>query len=264
MLWIPNDPASSDHCEADAIRIFEENHMFTKEELIASLECYLEDTQSEKNLTKKAHAEKQKLFMRFLSAVKTCDLPELPPNNWRFYDYEFVGNGVVLSKCTMDELEFEEDELHSYTTTTDEEMLSVKSEYVSVSEYALIQGVKEGTVERWIQAGKLECAKLDGDKWVISPVQEKPEKGSEFMDFYFDLGLHIDEFPLVQFSDNISICGDAEDRAVFHCTFRNLSTDFHEETVLTKKEMERLKYLIIATGTVHLIGVYDQYIPIMK
>ena len=254
MLWIINDPASSDNCEAEAIKMFEKYYLFNKDEVISSLECHLEFMQKEKTRTKFLQMKMYELYERFLATVKKSDLPDLLPENWRCYEYEFVGNGIVLKITEVEEIGFSDDELDTITVTDLEEVFFESCEYVSVEEFAQIHSVKEKTVMQWINKGKLKNAKLEGDRWLIPSVEEKPKKERIFSDYYLKAELHLDEFPYVQFSDSIDIRELDTEIPLCQCILRNYSTGFHEEVIMTKKEAERLEYLLIASGKAKNMG----------
>jgi hypothetical protein len=127
------------------------------------------------------------------------------------------------------------------------ELLRVDGEYVSIKEFAEIQGVKEATVVRWINTAKLKYAKLDRDTWLIPVVHARPQRNAGPADYLLDVGLKIDEYPFVQFSENIFYFED-DDSENYTCVFMNFLTEFREEMTLTKEETERLEYLLIASG----------------
>jgi excisionase family DNA binding protein len=253
MLWRINDPASSDNCEAEAISIFERYHLFTKDELIASIEFELEYMQKKEGQVEGYSKEKLELYNKFLSTVKNSELPDLPPDKWLYYEYNFVGNGIALKFCEVEEIVFYEDELNSITITEIEDALFVSCEYLSIQEFAQLQGVKESTVVRWVKTGKLKNAKLDEGKWLIPSVEEKPQRGRMYADYLLEPGLHLDEFPFAQLSDNIEIIGDKYDKSKCRCSFKNYENDFHEEMILSKKDAERLEFLLISSGKARFI-----------
>jgi hypothetical protein len=263
MRWEVNGARLQGNCEADALCVFEKTHLFTKEELITSLECHIDYFAEEKGLTEKSREKHVTLYKQFLSAIKKCKLPELAPSSWRYYQYEFVGDGIILELCTAKEIEFHDEELDSMSLSDSKELLRVDSEYVGIKEFAGIQGVKEATVVRWLNAGKLKSAKLDGDIWSIPAVQDKPRKERLFEQYLLETGLRIDEYPFVQYSDNIWIQQDDSDKSVYTCEFDNYTESFHEEIVLNKKEVERLEYLLIASGKAKLAS-YMQWMPCIK
>ena len=249
------------NCEAEARSVFEKSHLFTKDELITSLEYHLEYIQEEA-LTENARREKLELYQQFLETIKKCRLPDLCSNDWKYYQYEFVGNGIVLALCTADEIEFDKEELNQLSILDYKELLKVNCKYVSTKEFALIQGVKEETVVRWINAGKLKDAKLEEDRWLIPSVQDKPRRWMVFTDYIVEPGLHLEEFPFVQFCDNVYI-READEKAMYICLFSNYSNDFREEMILKKEDVERLEFLLISSGKAELSGRI-QYMPNIK
>ena len=262
MRYNINEPFLGDDCELEAKRIFAKNYLLSKNEVITSLKYQLEYIQAEDALTENTRTQKLELYERFLAAVKKCRLPDLSPDGWRYYQYEFVGDGIVLELCTIDEIEFHDDELDSARVSDLKELQKVNCNYVSIKEFASIQGVREETVVRWINAGKLKDAKLNGDEWLIPSVQNKPRRGSKFIDYIIEPNLHLDEFPFVQFSDNVYI-QNTDDKAVYACYFSNYSTEFSEEMILPKEDVERLEFLLISSGKAKLSG-HIQWMPIVK
>ncbi len=262
MRWNTKDSYLSDNCEEEAKVIFAQNYLFTRGELITSLECQLDYLQEEKGLTEKSRNHKMKLYKRFIDAIKKCKLPELSPDSWRHYEYYFTGYAITLELCSVEELEFHDNEVDGMTFADNKELLYVESEYVGTQEFAEIQNVKESTVVRWINAGKLKCAKLNGNTWEIPTVQDKPKRNEQPADYLIDEGLKIDEYPFVQYSDEIFFF-EEDDRKNYRCIFNGYKTDFREEMVLSKKEVERLEYLLIASGNAKING-YCQWMPMIK
>ena len=263
MRWEVNGISHGEKCKEEALRIFEKNNMFTKDEVIKSLEYYIEILEEEEGLTNGSRKAKVKLFDRFLSAVKKCRLPDLDPETWRYYQYNLVGNGIVLELCTADEFEGHDDEQDFIKLADVKELLSVKSEYVSVEDFARIQEVKTETVVRWISTGRLNDAKLEGDKWLIPSDHDKPDRWRTSTDYLIEPELHLEEFPFVQFSESIYIRMDEDDKSKYLCTFSDYKNDFHEKMFLSKKDAERLRFLLIASGKARLNG-HIQLSPCIK
>jgi len=252
-----------DDAKEKAQLVFVKNNMFTKGELITSLEYYIEYLQEDEDLTANSRKAKLDLFRRFLSVVKKSRLSDLAPESWRYYQYNLVGNGIVLELCTADEFEGHDDEQDYITLSDVKELLSVKSEFVEVEDFARIQEVKVETVMRWINAGKLSDAMLDGGTWLIPSDHDKPQRWQHSIDYLVEPGLHLEEFPFVQFSKNIDICRDDNDKSIYLCTFSDYESDFHEEMYLPKKDAERLKFLLIASGKAKQNG-HIQFSPCIK
>ena len=258
-----NGISHGDNVKEKAQQVFEKNNIFTKDELLTSLEYYIEFLQEDEDLTENSRKAKMDLFKRFLSVVNKCRLPDLAPESWRCYQYNLVGDGIVLELCTVEKFEGHDDEQDFITSSDTKELLAAKSEFVNVEDFARIQEVKVETVMRWINAGKLSDAVLDGDTWLIPSDHDKPQRGQNSSYYLVEPGLHLEEFPFVQFSENIDICRDDNDKSIYLCTFSDYKNDFREEMVLSKKDAERLKFLLAASGKAKPNG-HIQFSPCIK
>lgn len=231
---------------------FRNSYLFSKEDLIQSLKLTMAHIESDEEVgyTKKSKQKKLELCNKFLSSLKKCKLPTLT-ELWWFYAYEFTWKGIDLNLSTADNIELDEDGYYvsSMTTTIEHTLISIECDYLTVEQFADIQGVTPVTVRQWIRRGKLRSAKKNGRDWLIPSFEDKPTRGYESVQYLLDDAeqIQIEEFPFVSICDSIFIHQD-DNKDKFICFFNNYKTHFKERMVLNRKEVGSLELALISSG----------------
>lgn len=242
---------------------FYENYLFTREDILKSLELYVEylELNEENEYSKEIAKNRVKLCKKFITAVKKCKLPDLT-ELWWFYNYDFLGNGLQLNLCQGDDIEFENDEISGMTLSTVQILIKVPCDYLTVDQYASMLGVEPAAVARWINRGKFRYAIKNGNDWMIPSIEDIPQSKFNCVQYIFEDGAQIysDEFPLISSCESISIMQDQKNKREFHCYFENFKTRLYNKLNLTRREVERLEYVIIESGKAKVEGEI-QYIP---
>ena len=158
--------------------LFREYYLFTREDVLKSVELYIEHEKANEEPGHSVNVVKNriKLCEKFYAAVKKCKLPVLT-ELWWFYEYQFLGDHMELNLCQADDIEIENDDIRTMTTTVEHTLISIECDYLSVDQYASMLGVEPVTVRQWIRRGKLRYAKKAGRDWLIPNIEDKPERG---------------------------------------------------------------------------------------
>ena len=108
-------------------KLFRENWLFTREDVLKSLELYIEHEKmnGESGYSSEVVRNRVKLCEKFIAAVKKCKLPVLT-ELWWFYEYQFLGNSIELNLSQAEEIEVENDEIKSMTTTVEHTLIKVE------------------------------------------------------------------------------------------------------------------------------------------
>jgi excisionase family DNA binding protein len=246
--------------------LFRENHLFTREDIIKSLELFIEHEKLNEELRYSDEVVKNriKLCKKFLAAVKKSKLPALS-ELWWFYEYQFLGDRMELNLYHANEIEVENDEISGMTATVEHTLITVECDYLTVEQYSSMLGVEPVTVRQWIRRGKLRHAKKIGRDWLIPDTEDKPRRGFICVQYVVDKESKIesDEFPLLAACDSISIFQDQDNKRKFICYLRNYKTDFSSKLELTRSEVERLEHTIIESGKARVEGNI-QYVPYIR
>jgi excisionase family DNA binding protein len=247
-------------------KLFRENWLFTREDVLKSLELYIEHekTNRESGYSSEVVRNRVKLCEKFFAAVKKCKLPVLT-ELWWFYEYQFLGNSMELNLSQAKEIEVENDEIKSMTTTVEHTLIKVECDYLTVEQYALMLGIEPVTVRQWIRRGKLRHAKKNGRDWLIPNIEDRPRRGFTCVQYIVenDAQIESDEFPLLATCDSIDILQDRDNKGKFVCYLSNCITKFHSELELTRSEVERLEHTIIESGKARVEGNI-QYVPYIR
>lgn len=135
------------------------------------------------------------------------------------------------------------------TLKTDDILIKVECNYVTVEEFSKIQNVPIATVQQWICQGKLRYAKKIGEQWLIPSTEDKPLRKYEPVQYLLDKAepLHLNEFPFVSLCDSVYIFRD-DKKSKYICSFDKYETKFHNEVILNRQEVEALEYALISSG----------------
>lgn len=95
--------------------LFRENYLFTREDVLKSLELFIEHERlnEENEYSNEVVKNRVKLREKFIAAVKKCKLPVLT-ELWWFYEYQFLENSMELNLCQATEIEVEDDEISGF------------------------------------------------------------------------------------------------------------------------------------------------------
>ena len=247
-------------------KLFRENYLFTREDVLKSLELFIdhEKLNEEPRYTDEVVKNRIKLCKKFLAAVKKCKLPVLT-ELWWFYEYQFLGNSMELNLCHADEIEVENGEISGMTSTVEHTLITVDCDYLTVEQYASMIGIEPVTVRQWIRRGKLRHAKKNGRDWLIPDTEDRPQRGFTSVQYIVEKEAKIesDEFPLLSACDSISILQDQDNKSKFVCYLNNYKTNFNSKLELTRSEVERLEHTIIESGKARVAGNI-QYVPYIR
>lgn len=244
-------------------KVFREFSLFTREEILKSLELFIEHekTSDEMSYTPAVKKNRVRLCEKFYKTVKKAKVPALT-ELWWFYEYQLNDNGIELELCQASDVTVEDDNIKLMTSTVEQVLISIESEYLTLEKYADMLEVDASTVMQWIRRGKMRFARKNGQQWMIPNTQDKPQRGFDSVQYTIDEGKVIssNEFPLLAASDSISIIQDTKKKGKYICYFRNYKTDFRSHLELTRNEVADLEYTIIESGKAK-IGDGIQYVP---
>ena len=159
-------------------QIFKQCHSQTQYEIIEEFKShynYYKENDDLENQSKEHKEKYLKLCEKFLRNLETLNLPKLT-DDWWCYCYLLKNDSIDLSLSFCSEIKIEDNEITEETFNDEYILLSVKCNYLSVSEYAKLYNVTEVTVRQWIRRGKIRSAKKQGRDWIIPDIADKPRK----------------------------------------------------------------------------------------
>jgi len=245
------------------VKLFREHYLFSREDVLHSLELFIahEKANKEPGYSISVAGNRIKLCEKFYAAVQKCKLPVLA-ELWWYYGYEFLGNSMELNLCQASDIEVENDEISTMTSTVEHTLIRVECDYLTVEQYAAMLDVQPVTVRQWIRRGKLRHAKKTGRDWLIPCIEDKPGRGYDSVRYIVEDEARIesDEFPLLAVSGMITILQDQDEKSKFICYLDNHKNKFHSVLELARSEVERLEHTIIESGKAR-VGAHIQYFP---
>ena len=229
---------------------FRREKLFSVDEIKESFKLYMKHilANEDGDDTSRLIQNKIKLCKQFYKKIEKCHLPELN-QEWWFYEYEYTGTGFELWMRSINDIELDENGIISTCAVDEEFMLfAVECDYLSVDEFASVQGVSPVTVRQWIRRGKLRYAKKLGGEWRIPATSDKPERGFHFVQYFLDETNppYIEAFPLVQYSQCVTIHQCLDNKAIFKCSFEGKKMD--KDILLSRSEVEELELALISSG----------------
>ncbi|WP_454055426.1 hypothetical protein [Clostridium sp. Marseille-Q7071] len=143
------------------LELFKKNFLLSKIEVLESLDKYIEywkETDEEM-----CSEQKRKVIinfsLKFKELVENTRFPDIK-DDWWYYEYNITNDGMELNLCYCEDIQFDEyDEITETTTSQIFKLVTMKCDYLTVEEYASQYNVTTTTVRQWIREEKLEVHK---------------------------------------------------------------------------------------------------------
>ena len=236
--------------------IFKEYYSQTKEEIMEEFKShynYYKENDDSENQSKEHKEKYLKLCEKFLEELQKLNLPKLT-DNWWCYSYLLKSDSIdlVLSFCS--ELKVEDGEVTEATFSDEYILLSVKCDYMTVSEYAKLYKVTEVTVRQWIRRGKIRSAKKQGRDWLIPDIADKPKRGYEDVTYSWkELNVEIiKQFPFLEGYNNMFIFQNRDDKGIYDVILSNLDNGIRDKIQISNSKREKLELGLISSGMVQV------------
>lgn len=236
--------------------IFKDFYSQTKEEIIEEFKSHYNYYKESDDLEEqsKEHKEKYlKLCKKFLDKLEELNLPKLT-DDWWCYSYLLKNDSIDLGLTLCTELEVEDDEVSSATFSDEYILLSVKSDYMTVNEFAKLYNVSDITVRQWIRRGKIRSAKKQGRDWIIPEIADKPKRGFQDVTYMWkELTPEIEEkFPFLKGYNEIFMFQNEDDKGLYDLILSNYKTHIREKIQISNIKREQLELDLISSGLVEI------------
>jgi excisionase family DNA binding protein len=170
-----------------------------------------------------------------------------------FYEFHVTSEMLILTVNRCDSIEFDdENEPESLTYSELYSLVKIQSPHVSVAQFAELHNVAVTTVRQWIRRGKLRSAKKNGRDWLIPSLTEKPYRGYESGNYYWDELPQdiVDTYPFLEDSRGVFILQERGEGDVFCAMPQHEDEAPCKPIRLTTKEREKLELMLIAAPEV--------------
>lgn len=248
-----------------ALKAFKDENLFSKEDIVASFEGYMEyvANEDESGISEHMRERRVELCQKFFKKLQSSHLPTQTEPGW-FYEYDFEDDSIELNLCRATELVWKNDGLEM-TSEVEYTLISIECEMLTVEEFAKLYEVTPVTVRQWIRRGKLRSARKEGGEWVIPELADRPHRGYEPAWYLLKEPetTHIEGFPFVELSSMILIDQDDCDKETFRVTFLNRENGLRQVLELGRKETEAFECSLIATGKTTQAGRI-QFAPVFN
>ena len=236
--------------------IFKDFYSQTKEEIIEEFKSHYNYYKESDDLEEqsKEHKEKYlKLCEKFLNKLEELNLPKLT-DDWWCYSYILKIDSIDLGLTLCTDLEVEDDEVSGATFSDEYILLSVKSDYMTVSEFAKLYNVKDITVRQWIRRGKIRSAKKEGRDWLIPDIADKPKRGFQDVTYMWkELTQEIlSKYPFLKGYNHMFIFQDEDDKGLYDLILSNYGNKIREKIQISNTKREQLELDLISSGLVEI------------
>lgn len=236
--------------------IFKEFYAQTKEEIIEEFKShynYYKENDDSENQSKKHKEKYLKLCKKFLNKLEEVNLPQLT-DDWWCYTYLLKNDSIDLALTLCTDLEVEDDEVSSATFSDEYILLSVKCDYMSVSEFAKLYNVSDITVRQWIRRGKIRSAKKQGRDWTIPNIADKPKRGFQDVIYMWqELTPEIEnKYPFLKGYNSMFILQNKEDKGLYDLILSGYKTHIKEKIQISNIKREQLELELISSGLVEI------------
>ena len=238
---------------------FKKNHMTSKQDLLKKFDCIIK-TVNQKSQDDTRHSaayyhvvnELLKKFQKKL--VSTRLFTEL--EDWWAYELTLSYDGIYLFCNHYNFHGLAPDNKLDMVCDHEFILLSVKSELLTVEQYAEQYGVESVTVRQWIRRGKIRTATKYGKEWRIPILTEPPTRG--YSPASYSGKQPLTELPkscefLVAY-DKVLILQIPEAKRQYHLFFSTTDNIEIKKCIqVTEAEKEKLELFLIA----HPLVKYD-------
>lgn len=248
-------------------KLFKDNYLLNKQEIINSLEKFIEHFEASKDVNSYCSITRRnsilELLHKFKYELEKTKIPKIA-DQWYFYDYILYSHGIKLVMSFCDEIQFDEyGEPTSMDCTELFELINVESEYLSIKDFASLYGVKEQTAKKWIADGRIRCAKLNQNNWVVSKIAERPKRKFESADYWINRIINNEQFKFLEKSSRIYIYQNDENEGLYNINLYDSKNKYIKTVELNKRQRANLEYLLLSSPDVKCASSDDciQYIP---
>lgn len=235
------------------IKIFLNNNLITKQEVLESLEdyrMYCENSEEDWSL------ERRDVILRILDEfrdeIEKIIFPTIVEKNY-FYTYRWLSDGIVLELAYCDDLQLDEtggiDTLSSKSVLV---MVKVRCAYLTVEEYAKKYNITETTVRQWIRRGKIRSAQKRGRDWLIPELADKPKRGYEPVTYSWEQQQEAlcESYPYLKGISSVDIWQTDYDKSKFEISLRKKNGSAKSKMIMGVKEREKLELALISDPNV--------------
>lgn len=253
------------------LKLFKENHLLTKQEIIYSIDKYIEHSKKLYNgegwsIIKRGNM--LELCYQFKEIIQKTNIPQIS-DNWYFYDYNFDSDSIQLNLSYCEDIQFNEyGEISHIESSGVFELIKVKCEYLSVEEFALMFGVKTQTVIKWLNTGRIRSAKLYGNDWLIPKITDKPKRKFESANYYLPekIKVHNEEFDFLDRCSNVYIYQKDTNSEIYNVSLKETNGEYIDNLVLNEIQRENLEYYLLSLPEVKCVTLSEciKYVPAKK
>lgn len=250
------------------LKVFRDNYLFTKEEILLSLEKFINHYTSEykeEGFSKIKCENVVELCVQFKKVIEETKIPRIV-DKWYYYNYFLDSKCIRLCLCYCEDIKYDESgAVTSMQSTEIFELVKVESVYLSIREFASMYSVREQTVFNWIRKGRLRSAEIIEDSWKIPKICDRPKRQYEPVNYCWDNSdefVYNEEFDFLRKCNEIFIDQD-ENKENYKITLFSSKGIYIGTLTIPEKQRADLEYLLISNPDVKRITAEDsiQYIP---
>lgn len=250
--------------------LFRENHLLEKEEIMYSLEKYIEYLKKDykkENYSKIRRDNIIELCLEFKNNIENTRIPKIT-DKWYFYEYSLCSDGMILNLNYCEDIEFDNySQISNMNSIEVFELMKIECQYLTIEEFSSMYSVKKQTVNRWIVKGKLRSAKICNDNWKIPKICDRPKKNFESVNYYWNDNIKIEnsEFKFLNECNHIYIY-QGNSKLEYKINIYSYDQTYIDTLVMIDKDREKLEYILICNPEIIRVPLNEgiRYIPAKK
>ena len=125
-----------------------------------------------------------KRMRKLLSEYNMCEIED----DYNIYHYvvEIDNDSVRLVLCSTSKWELQHCELHEHSFCVKATLIELKSELITVAQYASLYNVSPLTVISWIDKVRMHKAVKVNDQWLIPELHQRPKRNFYMIQYHWD------------------------------------------------------------------------------
>ncbi len=244
--------------ENTALKLFRGQVMTGKADILTNVQWQIREAQEESEEADLARTPFLRTLIEMLGRFeKKVDKTPLfeAPEPWWAYSFEIASTAITLNLEHYSSITFSADqEIEDSEVDATLPLISVKSEMLTVDDFAVRNHVLPVTVRQWIRRGKLRTAVKTGAEWRIPELTEIPVRGYRPARYEWDAELTglPEAFQYINQYNSASFSQDTADKNLFHIDL----SDGEKETRVNcnTKGREQLELMLISNPMVHYVS----------
>ncbi len=207
------------------------------------------------NYSAQYRKKKAAFLSECIEKIKASHLPKLA-SPWICYECEESSSGFRISIQRINKMHVSGNEIDGSETESLGLVMEFKYDLISISEFSTLLNIKEGTVSKWLNTGKLDNAVFQNETWLIPEFHQKPDPEDRPLLFWLPANkpVNIPNFPLLGYCDKIWV---TPERKKYLLEYYNSEDEWNGSLLLSKEDKNYLVVELLKLGITDTCAVFQ-------